>query len=194
MSEDSTGADGAQGAPDTQPQGGPPPAQGAALQSQGDADKATDGQDREALLAKIADLERDNLSYRERERQRKAEGSDDLTSRLSDLERQVQEAEQRRADAETRLQEQSLRSSVETEARRLGFRNPADAYALLDMAKVERSSDGQPTNIGVLLTDLAKGREYLLEATDFGGGPRGTSPGSSGPSMNDIIRSAAGRH
>lgn len=188
-----TGADGAQGAPDAQPQGGPPPAQGAAPPSQGDADKATDGQDREALLAKIADLERDNLGYRERERQRKADGSDDdLKTRLSELERQVQEADRQRTEAEARLQEQSLRASIESEARRLGFRNPADAHAFIDLKAIEMQ-DGKATNLDKLLTDLAKERDYLLQATDFGGGPRGTSPGSSGPTMNDIIRSAAGR-
>ena len=99
-----------------------------------------------------------------------------------------------RTEAEARLQEQSLRASIEAEARKLGFRNPADAHAFIDLAAVERSKDGEPTNIDKLLTDLAKEREYLLETTDFGGGPRGTSPGSSGPTMNDIIRSAASRH
>lgn len=157
---------------------------------------AEDGEETvETLRAKIALLEKDNLSYRERERKREreeakkvaAESSETerLASRVADLERQLTERVQRE-------QEQSLRLASITSAQKLGYRNPDLAYRLLDTAAVEFGDDGAPVNVDAMLSALAKSDPYLLTHTDFGGGQRGASA-AKGQDMNALIRSAAGR-
>jgi hypothetical protein len=146
-------------------------------------------------MAKIADLERDNLAYRERERKREqaekrqaqteASESGRLAERVADLERQL-------AERTVREQEQSLRLASMTAAQRLGYRNPEIAYRLLDTKAIVFDEDGAPTNVDALLEGIGKSDPYLLTHTDFGGGQRGASAAAV-PDMNAMLRRAAGR-
>ena len=193
MPEVTTDTSGAQGATG-QAQGATPPAQGAATGAQG-AGSETEAVTVESLTAKLAALEKDNRSYRQREAAREAEAkakataeqseSERLSGRIADLERQL-------TDRTRREQEQSLRLASITSAQRIGYRNPDLAYRLLDPAQVEYAEDGSPRNVETLLSALAKSDPYLLAQTDFGGGPRGSSA-AQGNDMNVLIRRAAGR-
>lgn len=187
---DDTGAGQPQGGEAAQPQGGQPPAQGAAApptQAQG-AGEAKGGSDRAALEAKVEQLQTENYQYREQRRQWEAEQQ--AAKPLAD---QLKEAKAQLEAAQTQQQEQSLQLATVQVAQKLGYRNPELAYRLLDSKDVQFDADGKPTNVEKLLTGLAKSDPYLLTATDFGGGSRGTQPGGSGQNMNDLIRSGAGR-
>jgi ATPase subunit of ABC transporter with duplicated ATPase domains len=109
------------------------------------------------------------------------------------LAEQLEAAKQELAQMRAQLQEQSLRQATVSAATKLGYRNPDLAYRLVDAKDVQFDEDGTPTNIEKLLADVAKGDSYLLTATDFGGGTRGSQPGGTGANMNDLIRQAAGR-
>lgn len=192
---EATGAPAAQGAAGTQAQGVTSPAQGAQPQSAQGA-SGEGGEDAvETLRQKLADLEKDNRAYRQREAQREAAEkekaqaeqteSERLAERIADLERQL-------TDRVRREQEQSLRLASITAAQKLGYRNPDLAYRLIDSAAVQYGEDGLPRNVEQMLTALAKSDPYLLTQTDFGGGPRGGSA-AQGTDMNALIRKAAGR-
>lgn len=187
---DDTGAGQAQGADAAQPQGGQPPAQGAAAppQKAHGAGEAAGGDDRAALEAKLEQLQAENFRYREQRREMEQQqlAAKPLAEQLEAANAQLQAMKQQQ-------QEQSLQLATVAVATRLGYRNPDLAYRLLDSKAVQYADDGKPANVEKLLTDLAKSDPYLLAATDFGGGSRGAQPGGSGANMNDIIRSAAGR-
>lgn len=184
---DDTGTATEQGEGAAQSQGDTAQAQGAAgAQAQGAA-AAGDADDREALLAKIADLEKDNRSYRQARTKQANDAKEQqtLAGRVSELEQQL-------ADRDAQAREQSLRLATVTAAQKLGYRNPDMAYRLLDPGAVQFAEDGTPRNVEKLLSDLAKAEPYLLTSTDFGGGQRGASASGS-TNMNDLIRAAAGR-
>lgn len=181
-------AEDAQGANGTQAQG----ATGAVQGTTGDTGTATV----EALTAKLKDLERDNLAYRKREKQREE-------AERARAESEMSEAEKLRAENERlsqKLQEQerkervtALRATALQEAQRLGFRDPEDAVTIVQarVADVQWDGDGAPKNVGTLLQDYAKTRPHLVVSTDFGGGNRGTPATSGEPDMNALIRGAA---
>lgn len=187
---DGTDATPAQGADVATPTGSAPPVQGTDADAHG-ADAGNGEQTVEALSAKIAELERDNQAYRERERARERE-TRKATSETSTLADRIGELERELASERSARQEQSLRLASIASAQRLGFRNPDLAYRLLDLEAVDYGPDGTPRNVEKLLQDVAKSEPYLLVATDFGGGQRGASP-APGADMNAVIRAAAGR-
>lgn len=186
---DDTGAGQAQGADAAQSQGDQPPAQGAATgqQAQG-AGQVAGGDDRAALEAKLEQLQAENFRYREQRREMEQQqlAAKPLAEQLEAANAQLQAMKQQQ-------QEQSLQLATVQVATRLGYRNPDLAYRLLDSKAVQYAEDGKPVNVEKLLTDLAKSDPYLLAATDFGGGSRGTPTGGTGANMNDLIRQAAGR-
>jgi hypothetical protein len=134
-----------------------------------------------------------------------------LRTRLKELEA----AEQARADADKSAEERAAEriKALETDlaseraerrtmalqvatigvARKLGFRDPDLAHRLLSTDEIEFDEGGKPRNVEALLTAISKQHPYLVSGTaDYGGGPRGTPPGS-GDDMNARIRRQAGR-
>jgi hypothetical protein len=183
-------ADDAQGASGTPPQGGTPaPAHGA----EGDQGTATV----EALTRKVQELERDNRSYRKREKDREDAERTKAEADMTEVEKLRAENErlaQSLQEREARERRQSLQMSALQEAQRLGFRDPEDAVTIVSAKAeaVEWDKDGTPRNVGALLQEYAKTRPHLVVSTDFGGGPRGQSATSGAPDMNALIRGAAG--
>lgn len=110
--------------------------------------------------------------------------------RLADLEQQSRSWQVERAQMRTEIE-------VARHATRLGFRDPGDAFALLDDGAIERDADGRPLNIEQALKDLIKAKPYLRATATTGGADQGTrSGGGNGagadakPSdMNDWLRS-----
>lgn len=114
----------------------------------------------------------------------------------------VKEAEDRAEKAEAQLQKASIRTVALEEATKLGFRNPALAYRLIDGDEVDWDDD-RPVNVKSLLKKLLEDDPYLKgrakrneededdgEDADAG---RGRGRKSKGFDMNAEIRSAAGR-
>lgn len=85
---------------------------------------------------------------------------------------QMTESEKRDAELEVLRKAQSdwqrernemlLANTVERQASKLGFADPADALAMLDRTSIETGDDGRPANVDTLLSDLAKSKPYLL--------------------------------
>lgn len=182
-----TDATEAQGADDAQPQGGADQAHGAdAQQVQGtSADQAGTGS--EPSHAKVAELERDNARYRRRIAE--LERTQQQTASTTGTE--LADARGRVTDLEGQLTDMRVQMAAMTVATRLGFKDPEDAYLLLDRSKLELADDGRPRNIEALLKATLDKKPYLgRNLPDLGGGPRGGTP-SSTPSMNDLLRAAA---
>lgn len=201
-----TGSAPAQGAEGGQAQGatGSAPATGATTApAQGASGGEEPGSAMEALTRKIAELERDNRQYRQRERDReaadKARSAQDQTE-SEKLTGKIQDLETKLAERVAREQEQSLRAATTAAATRLGFQNIDTALLLVKGARDQVEWDeksGDPRNVEALLQAFAKVDPALVKPVgDFGGGARGTSPGASGgegQDMNALIRGAVKR-
>lgn len=201
MSDEPTGAGVNQVSTNAQPQAGASQAQAAnAQKSQVDgADNESEPGDATALARELADARREAAKYRTENQRltgaaKKAEEAllpeqERLQRRVTELEAATQAHERERADWQTR-------DAVGRAALRLGFRDPVDAFALLDRDQLDLDDKGKPKNVDRLLTDLLNAKPYLggTVTRPYGsadGGPRGAAPTTT--SMNDVIRRAAGR-
>lgn len=185
-----SGATGAQAATGTQPQAGT-----ATTQADG-----ADGEAETLSLEEARKLRQEAHRLRERlkpleqaERERREKADADLPEleraqkRVAELEATVERMEAERKDAKT--QQAGVDAAI-----KLGFRNPARAVRLLDPSAIEYAEDGTPRNLDALLRKLATEEPYLTKAetVDFGAGPRGQRTEKQ-PTMNDLLRAAAGR-
>jgi len=166
-----------------------------------DSDAGTSGDDSQPDVTKIvAERVAQKLkSYGDlKELKRKADEFDkQQTANQSETERlqaRIDELERRDADRETERKQERVQTAAVREAARLGFRDPADAYRLLDTSEITFEDD-QPTNLPKLLTALSKEKPYLTGAAVNGsadGGQQGGSSVGTKPSMNDLLRGALG--
>lgn len=128
-------------------------------------------------------LERERTGRREAERER-----NELRARLRALEeKDLPEAERsarRLADLEQQsrsweVERAQLRTEIEVgrHAMRLGFRDPADAFALVAQGAIERDADGRPTNIEQVLKDLLRDKPYLRATATTSSADQGTRGG-----------------
>jgi hypothetical protein len=85
------------------------------------------------------------------------------------LQKQIEKLTQKAAEAEAKALEKErlaqttlIRSAVVSEAARLGFANPEDAYKLLD-APPAIGEDGKPAGVAEAVAALAQSRPYLLK-------------------------------
>lgn len=85
---------------------------------------------------------------------------------LADLEQQSRSWEVERAQMRTEIE-------VARHATRLGFRDPADAFALIDAGSIERDADGRPQNIEGVLKNLLRDKPYLRATATTGGADQG---------------------
>lgn len=149
-----------------------------------------------------AAIEREREAAREAKRQLK-----ETQAALKQLqEKDLPEAEKSaREHAETKAANETLarennqlkaQLAVYSEASRLGFADPMDAFRLVD---VEFDDDGKPKKVVEALTKLLNDKPYLKSGTaraaSGGSADAGNTNGqpSGGSSMNDLIRQAAGR-
>lgn len=108
------------------------------------------------------------------------------------LQARIAELEKRDSDRETERKQERVQTIAVREAARLGFRDPADAYRLLDTSDIEFEDD-QPKNLPKLLTALSKEKPYLTGAAVNGsadGGQQGASSEGKKPGMNELLRGA----
>jgi hypothetical protein len=192
---DTTGEAAAQGTEAAPAQGATTEAQGASSAPAQGASGAAGEVSVETLTKKVADLEKDNRAYRQRESAREAAAKAQETADMTEVQRLTAENNDLRAQMQTmtaKTQEQSLRTAAVEVAQRLGYKNPDIAFAHLvrNRDTLEFAEDGTPTNVEKMLRGLADSDPYLVVNTDFGGGQRG-APVPQGQDMNALIRGAA---
>ncbi len=115
--------------------------------------KYADYEELKTAKAKLDELEAGQLSER-----------DKLQKQIEKLEKKAAEAEARALEKERLAQETLIRSAVLSEASKLGFANPEDAYLLLAQ-KPTIGEDGQPAGVAEAIKALAESRPYLLRGT-----------------------------
>jgi hypothetical protein len=115
--------------------------------------KYGDYEELKAAKIKLEELEAGQLSER-----------DKLQKQIEKLEKKAAEAEAKALERERLAQETLIRSAVLSEASKLGFTNPEDAYLLLAQ-KPTIGEDGQPVGVAEAIKALAETRPYLLRGT-----------------------------
>lgn len=123
-------------------------------------DAKAGGKKAEELQAKLDEIEKGQLSEKDR------------------LERERDEYKGKLDQAEQKSRDRVIRSEVRVIASELGFADPSDAHRFLDVSGIEFDDDGEPKGIKKLLEDLAKAKPYLIKST--GNGTSGV-PGSPRP-------------
>lgn len=199
MPSENTGASGTQVDPKAQPLVGASQAQAADARS-----SQADGADNEsgtvgdvALQHQLEEARREAARYRTENKRLSDAARAAEDAKLPEqerLQRRVAELERAGTEHETERQDWRIRETVMTSAVRLGYRDPADAFSLIDRAALEYDEGGTPKNVDKLLADLATAKPYLTGTArggSFDGGPRGKA--SPGATMDDLLRRAAGR-
>lgn len=113
---------------------------------------------------------------------------------LTETEKLRKELEQVKATADKReadYRNERVRTSTVRTAAKLGYADPDDAFRLIDSDSIE--DDG--SNVDKLLADLLKAKPYLASGRVSGsadGGQQGPPAEGKKPSMNELLRAAAG--
>ena len=74
------------------------------------------------------------------------------------------------------LQDERIRHAVAITASGLHFRDPQDAFQMIDLATIETDDDGAVQGVKEALAVLAKAKPYLLEPEDDTGAGLGSPP------------------
>jgi len=85
-------------------------------------------------------------------------------SETEKLQKRLTELEAAKTQAETRVRETLIRSAVISEAARLSFNDPEDAYRLIDVAKLTIADDGKVPEAAAEVKALAESRKYLIKS------------------------------
>lgn len=125
-----------------------------ARQRRSTAEKYGDYEALKTAAAKLAEIEEANKTEADKVLERIAAAEAALAESKADNLRLAQE----RTDA-------LVRSTVVAKATVLGFRDPADAVSMLDMAALELQDDGTVAGADEALTALSEAKPYLLTGT-----------------------------
>ena len=90
-------------------------------------------------------------------------------SQLSETEkltRKLAELEAAKSQAEARARETLIRSAVISEAAKLGFNDPEDAYHLINVSTLSITDDGTVSGVTEAVKVLAEQRKYLIKSTN----------------------------
>jgi hypothetical protein len=164
-------------------------------------DAATGQQSEEVTLtaAEAKKLRDENAALRRKSREADKASEEARKAQLSEAERLAEErAEFDREKAALAAERKSLRvrTATATTANRIGAIYPdvIEAMVLSQMEAVEFDDAGAPTNIEAVITDIRRSHPHLFRAGtgSADGGPQGRQA-PRGNSVNDAIRSAAGR-
>jgi Phage minor structural protein GP20. len=152
----------------------------------------------EAQLRDAADARREAASYRtrasaaEQQAQQLRQANETEAQRIQ---RERDEATARSADLERKVRDLTVGSAVRDALTTAKAFNPATALKMLDLDKIALDDAGMPVKASLdqAIADLRQSDPYLFQRTSADAGA-GTGSGSSAtPSMNDLIRAAAGR-
>jgi hypothetical protein len=109
-------------------------------------------------------------------------------SEVDRLKQQVAEAQSEAEKARSEAATVRVKTAVIVAAGQMGFQDPEDAYALLDLSKLEIEKDGKVAGVDEALKALVKAKAYMIKKT--GAGPIGpTNPsGDKGAKESDAER------
>ena len=115
---------------------------------------------------------------------------------MSELEKAkaaLADEQSKRAELEKRVQTGELKSDVRAAAVKAKAIDPEVVWRMIDEDKVERDTDGNPTNLDKLVEAIKASHPVLFTRVRGGGdgGSRGSAQG--GGDMNELLRRAAGR-
>lgn len=162
-----------------------PPA-GADAASMAAAPAAAPALDPAIIQKELDQARKDAAKYREQIRLREEADKSEEQKRAE----RVKQIEDENAALKAQVSRSETRTEVLTQAQKLAFKDPMDAYRLVE-SDIEYDDAGKPKNVERLLTELAKAKVYLTNGTtDYGQGPRGSAPNSSS-NVDDMIRAAA---
>lgn len=147
------------------------------------------------LAQQLAAVRREQAANRKKLQVLEAEKAAAEAAKLTDvqrMEREIAALKDGNAQLQGQLVEQRLQTAVTEAASRLGFRNPALAYSLLDRDTLV-GEDGKVKGVEPALRLLLQKEPYLGNGApvDFGGGQRGKPSSDGKPTMNDALRALA---
>lgn len=148
--------------------------------------------DPQVLLAELRRARREAAKYRAKLREFEQREEERRRAEMSEVERLKEDyaAVQARAlELETQLQELRIRQAVVTEAARLGFADPEDAWHLVDLSIIDVDEEGRITGVREALRKLAAQKPYLLRGR---GMPGAGEPGRQRPSPEELRRQLFG--
>lgn len=87
--------------------------------------------------------------------------------------------EKRLNDMVAAEKKRTITSAIETEARKAGFADPADAHVFMDIDGIEVDESGKVKGVESLVKELAKNKPYLLAAPNPAKG-NGQNPNAAG--------------
>lgn len=113
-------------------------------------------------------------AYQDAETKRKRESMTELEKTQAERDEALKQV----TGLQSELKGTRIMNAVVTEASKLNFRSPEDAYSLLDSEKITVEEDGTVKGVTVALKELAKGKPYLIKTAD--GRDAGTLTGRKG--------------
>ena len=172
-----------------EPQGtgqGPNPQEDASAEAVGDGTGNGEGGQSDTDST-IRDLRREAAGYRTRARE--AEES------LQALRAEHQSGQERIDALQTQVREATTAREVASIAVRMGFHDPGDAAAFLDLDSFELDESGNPRGVEDALQGLAATKPHLVRGPGQarGDAPAGSGGEGGGVTMTDRIRQATGR-
>lgn len=129
----------------------------------------------------IAELRKENASHRTKNKKYEEEEAKRAEAQLSEqqkLEKRAADLQKSYDDALKSHQEYKINAEVRLQAAQLGFADLSDAMRLLDLSAIEYDTDGAPSNVNALLSQLLKAKPYLAGAQSK---PAPTSGGATNP-------------
>jgi hypothetical protein len=118
--------------------------------------------------------EAEKLKAEEAKRQREA------LSETERLKAELADAQKAAVIAEGKAQSERVRSAIEAKASQLGFADPTDAYAMLDMSQLEYDAQGNPKDVEGALKALATAKPYLVSKPEKATVKSTLNPGGAG--------------
>lgn len=136
----------------------------------------------------VEELRRESAGYRTRAQQAEKE----LQTEREKAQKKRQEVEAKLTAAEQRLNESIVSTALVVEATRMGFHDPEDAVRLADISNVKLTEAGKAEGVAEALQALATKKPHLLKGRGVSDASA-SGEASTGRTMNEVIRNAAGR-
>lgn len=137
-------------------------------------------------------LEKDAIALQKKLAQYEQAEAERKKAEMTEADRLKAELEQANAHAQAVAEEMvtlRIRQAMFTQAAKMGFHNPDDAYLMADLSGVELGDDGEVAGVETALKDLVKARPYLAKsenAPDIDANKRGKSKDKDGIDVDSL--------
>lgn len=147
--------------------------------------------DTQALLAELKQARKEAAGYRTKLRQSEESEAERKRQEMTEVERLKADLEAMKAkadEAQRIAHERLLRAAVVSEAARLGFADPDDAWRFIDTAHLEVGENGEVEGLAAAIQAVGKAKPYLLRATGQTQRMSPTNPAYSGATNDEQLR------